>query len=54
MFLDLFQDAEQRAGTVLAGGDRLVRKLLIVERGLWLGQLGFHENGPPFAVFFTA
>jgi len=41
-FLDFFQDGEQRPGTVVAGGDNLIRELLIVQGRLRLGQFGLH------------
>src|ERR1039458_10287365 len=53
MFLNFFQDAEQRAGAVLAGGDRLIREFLVAQGRLRLGQVGFHFSGPPFVQCVT-
>jgi hypothetical protein len=46
MFLNFLQDAEQRTGTVVAGGDDLIGKLLVVQRRLRPGQFRFHETVP--------
>jgi hypothetical protein len=46
IFPNFFQDAEERAGAVLASGDDPIRELLVAQRRLRLGQFGFHEAVP--------